>query len=264
MTFPGSRVWQPDCSGDILSPLLRTELTILTTSPLTLGCMNVCYGTTANYTVTLPPVANCAGSLIGIRIATTTTKLVTMSGLGSDVIDGAATRPMIAGEVAILYSNGSVWSKIAGKTVPVMGSLYMNSTNQTFAANGYTKILFDTNLGYSTPLAVDAANARLNVLRTSQYLLYGSVDWASISATWNLVLGYNDATWAGAASETRSTAAYGQGIQFNRQTYISVGTMQTLCLFGFFTAGAPSPTIRGSVTTGCTNTFFGYLELPTW
>lgn len=105
-------------SGDMLSVLTAAEISITTTATATIGRMHVCTGTTANYTVTLPAVSGNTGKFLGVRMSSALTKLVTLDGDASETIDGALTRVMWANESAILFCDGSTWTKVGGKSIP--------------------------------------------------------------------------------------------------------------------------------------------------
>ena len=66
-------------------------VSVTTAANLTIGKHHVCYGTTADYTVTLPAVSGNAGKLLSVEMSGTLTKLVTLDGNASETIDGATT-----------------------------------------------------------------------------------------------------------------------------------------------------------------------------
>lgn len=118
-------------SGDMLSTLTAAEISITTTVTATISRMHVCSGTTADYTVTLPAVSGNTGKFIGFRMAPGLTKFVTIDGASSETIDGATTRVMRANEAAILFCDGVTWTKVAGKSMPIVISARDNATDQT-------------------------------------------------------------------------------------------------------------------------------------
>ena len=143
----------------------------ITTTPttLTIGKHHIITETTADRTHTLPAVSGNSGRQISIQIAASTTKLITIDGNASETIDGALTRIMWAGEAATLLCNGTTWSKIAGKSIPMQGAIRM-STNQTFNANVATTLTFDTQWMLNAPsnFIVPASN-RIVALRPNLY-----------------------------------------------------------------------------------------------
>ena len=106
---------------DVSSEVSVTAATTLTSTAF--GKMHVCSGTAADYTVGLPAASGNAGKIIGIRISNACTKLITLDANDSESIDGAATRVMWAGESAILLCDGGGWTKIAGKSIPMVCKL---------------------------------------------------------------------------------------------------------------------------------------------
>lgn len=153
--------------GDLLSTLTSAEISITGATTATISRMHVCSGTTSDYTVTLPTASGNAGKLIGFRMATGLTKMVTLDGDGSETIDGATTRLLWAGESAILLSDGTNWSKIAGKTIPLSAAMSLSAT-QDLADSVDERIDFDTTQWDSASMA-DTTNKRLNIKRGGRY-----------------------------------------------------------------------------------------------
>lgn len=107
--------------GDMLSVLTAAEIAItnLTTVP-TIGRMNAIKATTANQTNILPAVSGNDKKLIGIRITGDSTKLVTIDGNGSELIDAALNLVMHKNEVAVFLCNETLglWTRVGGKSIP--------------------------------------------------------------------------------------------------------------------------------------------------
>lgn len=149
-----------------------SSATVLTSSAI--GKLHVCSASSA-YAVTLPSASSCNGYAIGIQIDSTSTAIVTLTAAGSDTIDGAATRMMWAGEMAQVYSDGSKWIKIAGKSIPMIGGLTNNSTT-TLASGTDTKVNLGAvaSVSNSPPGMNDTANSKLIVQRTAKYLIFAA------------------------------------------------------------------------------------------
>ncbi len=181
VTLTAARVSQLD----LLTGLGQAEVSVTTTATLTIGRMHVCSGTSADYTVTLPAASGNAGKLIGVRMATGLTKLVTVDGNASETIDGATTRVMWAGESAILLCDGSNWFKIAGKSIPMMAVAALVSGVSATSGTA-TKVNISSSVLDNTGMMVDATtNERVNIKRAGEYeVVYGS--------------GINNATTSGA------------------------------------------------------------------
>lgn len=112
---------------DLLSTLVQAEVAINTVDQaLVAGKMHVFSDLgagAADYNAYLPAVASNTGKLLGVRMAPALTKLVTINKKatdGANIIDGSSTRVMWANEVAILYCDGTTWTKVAGKTIPMV------------------------------------------------------------------------------------------------------------------------------------------------
>ncbi len=154
--------------GGLFAPLTYSEVSVTGAVTAAVGKMHVCSdsGTPADYTVTLPAVSGNTGKLIGFRMSSALTKLVTLDGNSTETIDGATTRIMWAGETAILLCDGKEWKKIAGKTIPMQAVLKLASP-QLFEYNTKTLLNY-TSLTYSNcPAAfVTAADSKITACRT--------------------------------------------------------------------------------------------------
>jgi hypothetical protein len=97
-----------------------TGATTLTSTAF--GLIHVCSGTSADYQVDLPSVSGNAGRIITIRMSNALTRFVTIAGAGGALIDGLATRLMWAQESCVLMCDGTNWTKITGKSRPMVFS----------------------------------------------------------------------------------------------------------------------------------------------
>lgn len=140
-----------------------------TLSGTAFGKLHQCTGTSADYTVTLPAVSGNAGKIIAFQMSTALTKLVTLDGNGSETIDGATTRIMWAGETAVLYCDGSAWTKIGGKNIPMVAGQTVSGTQSIANATAVKKTL-GTALAANCPAYMnDTANSRIYIPRPSNY-----------------------------------------------------------------------------------------------
>src|SRR5574343_1117194 len=129
--------------GGVLASLLNSTVSVTGATGLTndaFGKLHICTGTSTDYTVTLPAAANNAGKQIGFQMGSSTslTKLVTLDANASELIDGMTSRIMWSDEVAILSCDGTGWTKIGGKGIPMSASLKMGP-NQTFHKTTVTR-----------------------------------------------------------------------------------------------------------------------------
>jgi hypothetical protein len=159
--------------GDMLSKISYPEVSITGAATLTaasLGKMHVCSGTSAAYSVALPPVADSAGCMIGFRMSGALTKIVTLT---STSIDGQANRPMWANETAILYCDGSTWTKIAGKSIPMVCEMYPTSA-LTVPHNTNTKVPLESTVRDNSGVIADpTTNKRMNIPRGGLWRVQG-------------------------------------------------------------------------------------------
>lgn len=130
----------PDAIG-ALGLSTQSEVVVggaVTLTSAAFGKMHTCTGA-VDYPVTLPAAAGNSGKLIGFRIANGFSKLVTLDGSASELIDSAATRIMWAGESAILLCDGTGWAKVAGRTLPMVCRM-QGPDSQSIAGSTYTNL----------------------------------------------------------------------------------------------------------------------------
>jgi hypothetical protein len=156
------------------------EVSVTGAASATIGRMHVCSGTSADYTVALPPVSGNAGRYIGFRMAAGLTRLVTLDANASELIDGALTRVMWAQETALLYCDGMTWTKMAGKS-RAMAAAIKRTANQTSFGNG-ASIKVQTNVLHfdNTGLIADTSGQRLTCRRGSSYTTSAQLVFAGV------------------------------------------------------------------------------------
>jgi len=159
---------------------LSGENSITGTATAVIGRLNVCSGTTSDYTVTLPAVSGNTGKYIGFRMDAALTKLVTLDGNASETIDGATTRVMWAKETAILLCDGSNWFKVAGKTLPLVCNMAPSAVTTTPNLTN-TKLSINTVISDNSGRMADTTNFRIYARRSGQYIV-------------NAVVRYNNTT----------------------------------------------------------------------
>ena len=181
----------PDADASLVVDYSAITSAVSVTGATTLGSsafgkLHQCSGTSADYTVTLPAVSGNAGKIIGFQMSTALTKLVTLDGNGSETIDGATTRVMWAGETAVLYCDGTSWTKIGGKTIPMVAGQTV-STTQSIASGTSTKKTLGTAAGYANcPAAMnDTTNSKIVIIRAGNYEIIGSTRISNLTATTN-------------------------------------------------------------------------------
>jgi hypothetical protein len=149
-----------------------TGTTTLTSTAF--GKLHQCSGTSANYAVTLPAASGNAGKIISFQMVSGLTKLVTITGNGSETIDGSNTRIMWANETAVLYCDGTSWTKIGGKTIPMIGAMYKSGATQTVATATDTKIVTQSVSSFDTGVSgmADTTNSRIIIQRAGRYNIF--------------------------------------------------------------------------------------------
>jgi hypothetical protein len=183
-------------SGDMLSVLTAAEIAITTTATLTIDRMHVCSGTSADYTVTLPAVSGNTGRFIGIRMAPGLTRLVTVDGNSTELIDGSQTRVMWANETAILFCDGTSWTKVSGKTVPLTCAMRRNSP-QTINNAAVTKIDLNQTVSDPSGFMASTGSSRINIVRPANYQVTAGVRWESLGSNISRLEGFAGLNGAG-------------------------------------------------------------------
>lgn len=170
----------PDATATLVADYSAITSVVSVTGAVTLGDtafgkLHQCTGTSADYTVILPAVSGNSGKIISFQMSTALTKLVTIDGNGSETIDGATTRVMWAGETAVLYCDGTAWTKVGGKTIPMIAGQSVSAT-QSVATATATKKTLGSSIASNCPASMnDTANSKIVIARASSYQIqYGS------------------------------------------------------------------------------------------
>lgn len=196
--------------------LNQSEISITGATTLTdsaFGSMQVCTGTTVDYTVTLPAAAGNAGKSIQIRMSSALTKLVTVDGNGSETIDGVASRVMRASESAVFLCDGTGWAITNYRGNPFRASA-VKTANQSVAATAFTKVTFDSE-EYDFGGAFDLANSRFICARAGTYAIAGGI---AVSFT--------------ASGDSGSFRIYKNGAQVRYAAFASVSASTTAGMSG--------------------------------
>ena len=166
---------------DLLSTLSNTEVSVTGATTATISKMHVCSGTSSNYTLTLPSTSGNTGKLLGVRMATGLTKLVTVDAGSGKSINNQQTRIMQKGESAILLCDGSNWFKIAGTTVPM--SCNMARATSLNGGPGGLSIPMDTTVSDPTGVMSDTTtNHGIVFARPGTYLMLGTASYSSLAS----------------------------------------------------------------------------------
>lgn len=236
----------------------RSEIAITGATTATIGQMHVCSGTSADYTVTLPPASGNAGKMIGLRMSAALTKLVTIDANASELIDGALTRVMWATEVAILLCDGTGWMKVAGKTVAMAAGIYRATPQTSLASATVAKINCATLDFDNTGAIADVSNSRLTVRRPGVYAISGKVQGDNTGAVsrWITLLMVNAAQVG--SGECAAVAGSSPTPTASRTQSLSAGDQVEL--YVYHNAGAAKQVAGSSGKESQINMF----EVPSW
>ncbi len=251
-------------SGDMLSTLTAAEISVTGAVTATISRMHVCSGTSANYTVTLPAVSGNTGKFIGFRMATGLTKLVTLDGASSETIDGATTRVMWTNEVAILFCDGTTWTKVAGKTIPmqctatygtgVSGQYTFSGAPNEFIIGPNTSVL-DT-----TGQMFNSGNSSIDIVRTGLYTCnaFCSETGTLAAGTDAMVIGTNVNTNGNVPGGADNWGVEGGIIQGGKVADLSLTAADQIKIYVYATQNGTSRSFAG------TQPRLIVREIPTW
>jgi len=199
--------------------------------------------------IQLPAAAGNAGAMIGIRVGRGVASMAKVGGNGGfDLIDGQTPRLLHDGECAILLSDGTGWTKVAGKTIPMRTGVWLN-TSLSVADNAEEQVPFDSvthdngmvPAGYWEDSAVK--RGRLFVRRRGLYRFLGGIGFqsdaapstpgvvftqASLRNSGDDELGYNYTAfyWDASTSWDFTRALYGNAAPFPGADYVYVAAWQ--------------------------------------
>jgi hypothetical protein len=172
--------------SSLLPVLCEPVLSITGTATATMGRMHLCTGTSADYTVTLPATSGNAGKFIGLRMGTSSalTKLVTVDGNASELIDEALTRVMFANESAILMSDGSAWIKIGGRTIQMIAKA--TTAGASMASGVYTKLPVD-GVTHDNAGLINTGSGRIDIKRDGFYRISQRVSMSAVASAIDVI-----------------------------------------------------------------------------
>jgi hypothetical protein len=244
---------------DFMSSLSAAPVSITGTANLIAGRMNVCSGQVA-YDVGLPtPVA---GQIVGLRMAPygaspgQLNKIITLWP-GTGTIDGAANRRMWAGEFAVLYTDGTNWFKLFGRSIPMFCAMYRTS-NLSVPDVTETVVPLDGTTSDPTGQMADAIiNNRINIVRPSSYQCVVTLTWLSAAVS---------SVYAAYIHKTGATIGQVSAlVTFVDFPVLQVSAVNNCTTTDYFQPAAFQKTGSNQlVIGGSTNTYIQVLELPAW
>lgn len=155
---------------DYLSTLTAAEISVTSTTTLTIGRQHVFSG--SSFTANLPAASGNTGKFIGYRVSPSATGLYTLDGNSSETIDGVLTQIVWADESGMLYCDGSNWVHEDRARTAMRCRL---SKSGSFSAADATNVFiaFDTvdidNTGFMADLS--STPKRVVIQRPGSYLL---------------------------------------------------------------------------------------------
>lgn len=253
-------------SGDFLSPLVNDEIAVSGTYTLEIGRMHSCSGSSSNYTITLPPVSGNAGKFVGVRMSSSLSRLVTLKGNSSELIDGENERVMWRNESAVLMCDGVAWSKISGKTVPVYASMRRSSSysmsNASFIAIPMDTVVSDNTSFLPAPIA-STSTGRVTVFRKGNYSVSGlcSINDSATGTVFSAGPVKNATDLSTGPSGVTSVITGVEGIQISGSCTFAAVAGDYMALFAFQNSGSSRNTRSDLVGLMPTLTVS---EIPSW
>jgi hypothetical protein len=194
-------------------------------------------------------------------VFTNTASGVAHSGPGTPaLIDGVHSRIMWANESALLLCDGVNWSKIAGKSIAMSGSLSINA-NQTFNVSTNTKLVLTYSLSLTGPTAFqDSANSQFLIVRPGDYYVsfqarQNGTNTSAHDFQYDVVKNSSviiDGSWRAAAS------VYPSG---NLSGKVNASLNDTIFMSGYYGAGAYTTSF---LLVSLITTVFSVMEIVTW
>lgn len=252
--------------SDSLTTLINSEVSIVGATTLTstaFGKMHVCTGTTVDYTIVLPPTSGNLGKIIGFRMSNSLTKLVILDGNASETIDGSLTRIMWKNEVAILYCDGVNWTKLYGKTIPMIVAQRASVSQTGIVSATLTKATLGTTISDNVGNASDTTNSLVYARRTSFYSIsvhggYGALVTAG-GTNVQIRLCLNGST-TGILSDAGNGTLGEQAPRRISESSYSLNAGDFLELYYFQNTGANQSTLFSTSYSSRIN----LTEIPTW
>ncbi|MDO7851404.1 hypothetical protein [Hymenobacter convexus] len=119
------------------------------------------------WTVALPAAADVAGKLISIQVGNSASG---MWELQAADIDGEPARRMWSREVALLWSNGTSWRKLGGRSIPLVLTVGFPNGNQALGGQQITTLNFTQKVSGNAPdEMLFAAGLAIRALRKGLY-----------------------------------------------------------------------------------------------
>ncbi|MDO7851575.1 hypothetical protein [Hymenobacter convexus] len=151
---------------DYVNFVAHATNTVLTVADM--GKHHVFTGTGQSlWTVALPAAADVAGKLISIQVGNSASG---MWELQAADIDGEPARRMWSREVALLWSNGTSWRKLGGRSIPLVLTVGFPAGNQALGGQQITTLNFTQKVSGNAPdEMLFAAGLAIRALRKGLY-----------------------------------------------------------------------------------------------
>lgn len=245
-----------------VSPGAEITINSINLATLTLGRWHNLIATGGAISMYLPAASSAgAGTFVGLRIDPSSTFTIAIMDGYTGLIDEAATRVLWAGESAVLMSNGTNWTKVAGKTIPMCGALTVGSA-QTFSSATATLLQLSTSGFNAAPAAFQVPGSYEFVcLRPGTY----RVSWAlmtnntNTSATGITIYYYKNGA-SSFANIDYNQASYNKTNSASVETQLAAGDY--LQLYGYYATGSFGTSYLFYADTK--HATFCLTEIPTW
>lgn len=245
---------------DMLSTLSTSANAISGAASAVISRLNVITLTSAGATITLPAVSGNGGKFLGLVVHVSSTKLATIDGNASETIDGSLTRIMWAGESALLYCDGTTWTKVAGLSIPMFCVMRITANQTGVVTATPTVVQLSSTVADNTGLMADTGNNRMNVQRPGTATISGEVTWDGASPASARVRSEVFLT----GTQIKGGESNHVANSYNNPTAIKVGQPvvagDTIQLKGYHEGGS-NGTFYGSTGDSC---FLQFVETPVW
>ena len=198
-------------------------------------------------------------------MAYTLNALVTIKQYNNETIDGTSSRILWANEAAILYCDGSNWTKVGGKTLPMVGSAQRANSNYNIAnAQTWYFVPMDTFSFGSVPNFYDTTNGRFTIQRPGVYNISMFAYAFSVKLGYfGVGIGTNTAPngYASSGFDPGSGVYNAQAASFASNYNLVVGNTASLTFYAqYLSSYSNTPAIYGAAAPATLN----ITEMPGW
>lgn len=249
-------------AADTDLPSTITENSLVTGT--TIALYGQTHGVACTCTIVLPTAVGVPGNTIAFRIIS---GVVTLDGNGSETLGGGygtprLTRIMVAGESALLRSDGSNWIKIAGQPIALHTMLTRTTNQGSLTTGSWQQVVMNSQYnGYAG--MYDAGNGWVPIIRPGDYALAGGYNISGVNAgaIAYVSIGVNANSHIFATSNIPNTTGGVTALAMNHAIQLTAAAGDNIRL-GYFVTAVTSGLI--DTATNLAQPFLSVTEISPW